>query len=210
MTNERKKFLFSASVPLIFVAFLWLIKIIETIFNISFANLGILPRYTSGLIGIITYPLIHENFNHLISNSVPILFLGTGILYFYPKASFKVFAIIYFLPGILIWFFGRTAYHIGASGLIYGFVTFLFFSGIIRRDNRSISLALVVTFLYGSLVWGVLPVDGKISWEAHLFGALSGILCAFIFKKSDPYKKYDWEDEPDDDKPDKLEISYDR
>lgn len=209
MTNERKKFLFAVIIPLIFVALLWLIKIIEIIFNISFANLGILPRHISGLIGIITYLLIHENFNHLISNSIPILFLGSGILYFYPAASFKIISVIYFLPGILVWLFARTAYHIGASGLIYGFVTFLFFSGLTRRDNRSISLALIVTFLYGSLVWGVLPIDGKISWEAHLFGAFSGILCAFIFKKSDPYKKYDWEDEPDEGKPGNLEIRHD-
>lgn len=210
MTDEKRKFLFSITVPLAFVALLWLIKISEIIFNISFVELGVLPRHVSGLIGIITYPLIHENFNHLISNSIPLLFLAPGILYFYPKAAFKIFGVVYFLPGFLVWIFARDAYHIGASGLIYGFVTFLFFSGIIRRDNRSIALSLVVTFLYGGLTWGILPVNGKISWEAHLFGSLAGILCAVIFRKSDPYKKYDWEDEPDDDEPGKLEIHYDK
>ncbi len=210
MTGEKRKFLISLYYPLGFILFLWIIKIIEVALNISFIQYGLLPHHLSGLIGIITYPLIHANFNHLISNSIPLLFLGTGLIYFYPNASLKVFLLIYFIPGILIWFFARPAYHIGASGLVYGLVTFFFFSGIIRRDNRSIALALVVTFLYGSLVWGVLPIDKTISWEGHLFGSLTGILCAVIFRKYDPPKKYDWEDDPDDDNHGKLEISYDK
>ncbi len=210
MTGEKRKFLISLYYPSGFILFLWIIKIIEVALNISFIQYGLLPHHLSGLIGIITYPLIHANFNHLISNSIPLLFLGTGLIYFYPNASLKVFLLIYFIPGILIWFFARPAYHIGASGLVYGLVTFFFFSGIIRRDNRSIALALVVTFLYGSLVWGVLPIDKTISWEGHLFGSLTGILCAVIFRKYDPPKKYDWEDEPDDDSHGKIEISYDK
>jgi membrane associated rhomboid family serine protease len=208
MTEEKRKFLFSLYYTVGFLLLLWIIKIIEVSSGISFIKYGLLPHHLSGMLGIITYPLIHANFNHLISNSIPLLFLGTGLLYFYPESALKVFAIIYFLPGILIWLFARTAYTIGASGLVYGFVTFFFFSGIIRRDNRSIALALIVTFLYGGLVWGVLPIDRTISWEGHLFGSLTGILCAFLFRKHDPpVKKYDWEDEPDDDKPEKLEIS---
>ena len=210
MTGEKRKFLISLYYPLGFILFLWIIKIIEVTLYISFIQYGLLPHHLPGLIGIITYPLIHANFNHLISNSIPLLFLGTGLIYFYPNASLKVFLLIYFIPGILIWFFARPAYHIGASGLVYGLVSFFFFSGIIRRDNRSIALALVVTFLYGSLVWGVLPIDKTISWEGHLFGSLTGILCAVIFRKYDPPKKYDWEDEPDDDNHGKLEISYDK
>ena len=193
MTEEKRKFFLSIYYPLGFILLIWLIKIIEITFNISF----------------IKYPLIHENFNHLISNSIPLLFLGIGLVYFYPNAALKVFIMVYFIPGILIWFFARTAYHIGASGLVYGLVTFFFFSGIIRRDNRSIALALVVTFLYGGLVWGILPIDRTISWEGHFFGSLSGILCAFLFRKSDPPKRYDWEDEPDNDKPGNMEIHYD-
>ncbi len=210
MTDEKKKFISSLYYPSGFLLLLWIIKIVEVTFGISFVEYGLLPHHLSGLIGIITYPLIHANFSHLISNSIPLLFLGIGIFYFYPESAVKVFALIYFLPGILIWFFARTAYHIGASGLVYGLVTFFFFSGIIRRDNRSIALALAVTFLYGSLVWGVLPIDKTISWEGHLFGSFTGILCAFLFRKQDPPKKYDWEDEPDDDNPAKPEISYDK
>lgn len=198
MNIERNKFIISIIAPLSFILFLWLIKLIEVIFGINLANLGLYPHRISGLIGIIVAPLLHANFNHLISNSIPVLLLSGGIIYFYPQSAFKVFALVYLVPGVFVWFFGRPAYHIGASGLIYGFVSFLFFSGIIRRDNRSIALALIVTFLYGGIIWGILPIDAEISWEYHLFGALTGIYCAILFRKLDPPLKYDWEDEDTD------------
>ena len=199
MVTELNKFKLSIIVPVSFILLLWAIKLFEVITGISFVQLGLYPHKTSGLIGIITAPLIHANFNHLISNSIPVLLLSGGLIYFYPRSAFKVFGMVYIIPGILAWFFARPAYHIGASGMIYGFVSFLFFSGLIRRDNRSIALALVVTFLYGGIIWGVLPIDREISWEYHLFGALTGIFCAFLFRKLDPAKKYDWEDEDGDD-----------
>ena len=135
--------------------------------------------------------------------------MGLGIFYFYPKVAYKVFTIIYFGSGVLVWFFGREVYHIGASGIIYGFVSFLFFSGIFRKDNRSIALALVVIFLYGGLIWGVLPVEKGVSWESHLFGAIVGLISAFIFREVDPPKRYDWEDEKSDTPIRNLEVSYD-
>ena len=195
MNIEKDKFIISVFVPIGFILFLWIIKLAEVMTGISLANFGLYPHKISGLVGIITAPLLHANFSHLISNSIPVLLLSGGIIYFYPQSAFKVFALNYLVPGIFVWFFGRPAYHIGASGLIYGFVSFLFFSGIIRRDNRSIALALIVTFLYGGIIWGVLPIDAEISWEYHLFGALTGIFCAILFRKLDPAKKYDWEDE---------------
>ncbi len=197
MNTEKNKFIISIIAPVGFILLLWLIKLSEVITGISLSNLGLYPHKVSGLIGILIAPLIHANFNHLISNSIPVLILGGGIIFFYPKSSFKVFGMVYLIPGIFVWFFGRPAYHIGASGLIYGFVSFLFFSGIIRRDNRSIALALIVTFLYGGIIWGILPIDAEISWEYHLFGALTGIYCAILFRKLDPAKKYEWEDEED-------------
>jgi membrane associated rhomboid family serine protease len=195
MNLERNKFIISVIVPVSFILILWIIKLAEVITGISLANFGLYPHKISGLVGIIAAPLLHASFSHLISNSIPVLLLSGGIIYFYPQSAFKVFALNYLVPGIFVWFFGRPAYHIGASGLIYGFVSFLFFSGIIRRDNRSIALALLVTFLYGGIIWGVLPIDAEISWEYHLFGALTGIYCAILFRKLDPAKKYDWEDE---------------
>ena len=194
-TSEKKKLVRSLVYPVAFVVLLWTIKILEVSLEFNFVSFGIFPRKFSGLIGIITAPLIHADFNHLISNSLPLLFLGIGISYAYPTISKKLFLGVYILHGLLVWIFARQAYHIGASGLVYGFVAFLFFSGIIRRDNRSVALALIVTFLYGGLTWGVLPIKAEISWEAHLFGSLIGILFALLFRKSDPAPKYDWEEE---------------
>ncbi|MFH1196712.1 MAG: rhomboid family intramembrane serine protease [bacterium] len=182
----------------------------EYFFDVSFIKYGLLPGEISGLIGILTFPLIHANFNHLISNSMPILFLGMGTGYFYPSSSYKVYIPVFIVPGIFMWFFARPSYHIGASAIIYGLAAFIFFSGILKRDVRSIALALLVTFLYGGMIWGVLPLDREVSWEGHLFGAITGIICAFIFKNLDPYKKYDWEDEERDYDVRDLEVSYDK
>ncbi len=195
MTEEKKRTFRSMAYPIAFVILLWVIKVIESSSGINFIQYGVFPRKLSGLIGIITAPLIHADFNHLISNSLPLLFLGMGISYSYPTSSKKLFLGVYVFHELLVWIFARQAYHIGASGLVYGFVSFLFFSGIIRRDNRSIALALIVTFLYGGLTWGVLPIKAEISWEAHLFGSIVGIIFAFIFRKADPAPMYDWEKE---------------
>lgn len=194
-TESNEKQLRLIIIPLSFLVLLWLIQFAQYLFSLKLAKYGLFPQTTKGLIGVFTAPLIHSDFNHIISNSIPLLFLGSGIFYFYKEAAYKVFFMVYLIPGILVWFLGRESYHIGSSGLVYGYVTFLFFSGLIRRDNRSIALALIVTFLYGGLIWGVLPLSREISWEYHLFGALTGIYAAIIFRKSDPIKKYDWEDE---------------
>lgn len=196
-------------IPLAFPLLLWAIYLVDYLFDFHPYKLGILPRNLSGLIGIITSPLIHGSFSHLISNTVPLVLVGLGIFYFYPKVAYKVFVIVYLGTGILVWIFAREVYHIGASGIIYGFISFVFFSGVFRKDNRSITLALIVVFLYGGLIWGVLPVEKGVSWESHLFGAIVGIITAFLFRKVDPPKKYDWENEESDTPIKNLEISYD-
>lgn len=191
--TEKKKFVYGIIFPAIYLFVIWAIKFYEYYEGINLYKFGVLPGNASGLIGILTAPLIHADINHLMSNSLPLLILGSGIIYFYWNSSPYVFLIIYLGSGLLDWLFARPAYHIGSSGLVYGMVTFLFFSGIIRRDTRAITLALLVTFLYGSLIWGVLPIDAGISWETHLFGSLLGIVCAVLFRKADPAKKYEWE-----------------
>jgi membrane associated rhomboid family serine protease len=196
-------------VPLSFPLLLWILHFTFNLLNIYPYKLGVYPRHLSGIIGVLTSPLIHSNYSHLISNTVPLAVMGLGIFYFYPKAAYKVFAFVYFCTGILVWLFAREVYHIGASGIVYAFVSYLFFSGIFRRDNKSITLSLIVVFLYGGLVWGVLPGLEGISWESHLFGAITGIIAAFVFRKSDPIKHYEWEDEESDVPPEKLEVSYD-
>lgn len=209
-SNKPKLSLTKLITPLLFPAVLWVVHLISLLLDEDLSKLGLLPRNLVGLLGIFTSPLIHADFSHLISNTVPLVILGWIIFYFYPKVSYILFVFIYFFTGLLVWIFARQVYHIGASGLVYGFVSFLFFSGIFRRDNKSIALALVITFLYGGLVWGMIPGWKGISWESHLFGAITGLIAAYLFRKIDPpAKKYDWEDEPDDFDVKDLEVSYD-
>jgi membrane associated rhomboid family serine protease len=196
--------------PLIFPILLWIIHIVALIADYDLYKMGLFPRSFTGLLGVITAPLIHGDFSHLISNTFPLIVLGWIVLFFYPRVSYFLFIFVYLVTGLLVWLFARQVYHIGASGVVYGFVSFLFFSGLFRKDNTSIVLALIITFLYGGIVWGMLPGLKGISWESHLLGAITGLVAAFIFRKVDPpAKKYDWEDEPDDFDVDDLEVSYD-
>ena len=188
---------------------MWMVYFISLSLNLDLSRMGILPRDMIGILGIISGPIVHANFSHLLSNTMPLLILGWTIFFFYSKVSYKSFIVIYVLTGLLVWLFAREVYHIGASGIVYGFVSFLFFSGIFRRDNKSIAIALIVTFLYGGIVWGIFPGQKGISWESHLFGGIAGIITAFIFRKIDPPKQYDWEDEEDDFDVNELEVSYD-
>lgn len=153
-------------------------------FNLGF--LGVMPRRVPGLIGILTAPLIHGDFNHIISNSIPLYFTCVIMIYSYRHLAYKVFAIVYIGSGLLVWIFARQNLHIGASGVVYGIVGFLFLSGIIRRNINLLGVTFLVTFLYGSLFWGILPFDLKVSWESHLFGALTGFICALIFLNQGP------------------------
>lgn len=196
-------------IPLTFPFVIWVIHLISYLFNINLSQFGVLPRNLYGLIGIIASPLIHGSFSHLLSNTAPLIILGISIFYFYPKKAYVSFLVIYLGTGILVWLLGREVYHIGASGVVYGYVSFLFFNGLFRKDNRSIALSLLVVFMYGGLVWGILPGMKGISWESHFFGAVMGLIAAFIFRKTDPPKKYDWEDEEESFPKEKLEISYD-
>jgi len=160
--------------------------------------LGIEPRTTEGLLGILTAPFEHANYDHLISNTLPLLVVGTGIIYFYREISFSVISMIWLFTGFWVWLVARPEPHIGASGLIYGFVCFLFFSGIFRKNRNLLAISLLVTFLYGSLVWGILPVSQTISWESHLFGSFAGLFAAIYFRKEGPQPtKKVLEDDPE-------------
>lgn len=208
--NDHKSKLSRILTPLFFPIAMWVVFLLSLILNEDFSRLGLLPRNLIGLLGIITSPLIHADFSHLISNTIPLVILGWIIFSFYRKVAVLLFIFIYMMTGLFVWIFARPVFHIGASGVVYGFVSFLFFSGIFRRDNTSIALALVITFLYGGLVWGMIPGWKGISWESHLFGAVTGLIAAYMFRNIDPPKnKYDWEDDPDDFDVKDLEVSYD-
>ena len=197
--DERTKIVRSILYPSLFVTLLWAIKFLEISFNLDLIHLGLYPRAYSGLIGVITCPLIHSSFDHLFSNSIPLLVLGGIMFYFYRPIAFSVFFWVYLMSGLWLWAAGREAYHIGASGLVYGFASFLFFSGIFRKERSLMVLSLLVVFLYGSLVWGIFPIQPQISWESHLLGALAGIITAYYFRKEGPQaKKIEWNDDDDD------------
>jgi membrane associated rhomboid family serine protease len=182
-----------------FVAIMWAVKLVEVGFNTSFVDFGLLPRTSEGLMGLITMPVIHADFNHLMSNSLPILILGTGIFYFYREVALKVVLWIYILGGVWVWVAARGSYHIGASGLVYGFATFLFISGLLRRNRNLMAISFLVAFFYGGLTWDVLPIRPSISWEGHLFGSIAGLVCAVYYKDIGREEELQEEDRDDDD-----------
>jgi membrane associated rhomboid family serine protease len=207
MRNTTSKLFFSFLYPTLFVMILWGIKLFEVAEHVNLAWYGLYPRKAAGLIGIITAPLIHGDFSHLISNTLPLLVLGPIIFYFYRSIAFDVFFWVYVMTGVWVWAAGSANYHIGASGIIYGFITFLFFSGVFRKDSRLLSLSLFVTFLYGSAVWGILPLQKGISWESHMLGSLAGLITAYNFRKEGPPpRKYDL---GDDEENEKIDVSGD-
>ncbi|WP_320112367.1 rhomboid family intramembrane serine protease [Draconibacterium orientale] len=197
---EKKIFFHSLLFPAVFVLLLWMVKIIEQTAGLSLVEFGIFPRHVNGLQGILFSPFIHSDFSHLISNSLPFFILGFMLIYFYRRISYRIFFLLYILSGISTWIMGREAWHIGASGVVYALAAFHFVSGIIRSDVRLLTLSAIVVFLYGGLVWGLLPIRPEISWEGHLSGAIFGVLLAFYYRKYIVRReKFDWEDEPDDD-----------
>lgn len=184
--------------PALFVGLMWLVKIAELISGSSFSHLGIFPMKLSGLVGIITAPFIHADLAHITANSIPFLVLGTLLFYVYRPIAWKVFILTYVITGFWVWVLGRESYHIGASGVVYGLASFLFFSGIFRKDGRLLAITFLVAFLYGSMIWGLFPElfpKKNISWESHLMGMMAGIILAIFFKKEGgPIpRRYSWE-----------------
>ncbi|MDX2001193.1 MAG: rhomboid family intramembrane serine protease [Chitinophagales bacterium] len=172
-------------VPLQFVCILWLVKCYEYLTGDILVLYGVFPRDPSYLTGILTAPLVHADFEHLLSNSIPLIVLGWMLLYFYPRAATKVFVGVYLGSGLLVWFFGRPTFHIGASGLIYGIAFFLLVISLLRRDIQSMAIVALLIIFYGGMIWGLLPVESRISFESHIAGAVMGILLAYRLRDSD-------------------------
>ena len=191
--------------PVFFVLFLWIIYWIQIRFDFDFYQNGIYPRDFSGLQGVLFSPFIHENLGHLYNNSIPLLVLLAALQFFYPKQTFPIIAYGILFSGLITWVIGRENYHIGASGLIYVLVSFIFFKGIQTGYYRLVALSLSVILLYGGMIWYVFPdVDATISWEGHLAGFVTGFVLSFLYKTPE-YKKnivYDWQKpdfDPEDD-----------
>ncbi len=196
---KQKPFLFSTSViawPLFFVLAMWIVFWIEVRFKVDFGDYGILPRSWSGLRGILLSPFLHGDIKHLYNNSIPLLFLIALLRYFYREVSLQVLIFGILVSGFGTWLIGRENYHIGASGLIYVLVSFIFFKGIQTKYYRLVALSLVIVMLYGGTIWYIFPeVDNQISWEGHLAGFITGFLFSILYK-AEKYKKpirYEWE-----------------
>jgi len=190
----------SLFVSVTFIVVLWLIKLVEFEFSLDFSDWGVFPLDQQGLRGILFSPLIHGNFDHLIANTFPLLVLIFSLFFFYRKFAYLILLLIYLFSGLFVWLGGREAMHIGASGLIYGVAGFLFLSGVLSYNIRLLTISLVVAFFYGGLFWGIFPFKPEISWESHLWGALSGLALAVLFRKSAParHEEPEEEDEPEE------------
>jgi membrane associated rhomboid family serine protease len=218
MDNYRVSFLKALLPSLIILLIIWIVFYLDNHFNLQLYFFGLQPRKLIGIMGIFLMPFIHGDIFHVLSNTFPLLILLTLLNYNYSEIRIKVQTGIYLISGFLIWCFadfdenaGHINYHIGASGIIYGLSGFLFFSGILRKRKDLFGISLLVTFLYGTLIWGIFPESfqkaiqyisskERISWEGHLFGFLSGILLAFLFKTEGKQEAtYSWEKNNDDD-----------
>ena len=167
---------------LFFLFFLWFVHFANIYFHLNLYKLGVFPRTLDGLWGIVFAPLVHSSSdnNHLINNSVPFLILTWAMFYFYRPIAWRVLFFSWIITGTSVWFFGRSSFHIGISGVIYSQLFFLFFSGVFRQDSRLLTVALLVVFIYGSMIWGIFPYDWKISYESHLSGAIVGVVLSNI------------------------------
>lgn len=191
---------------IVFVTLIWLAFIVDHagLFGGNFSRWGIQPSAVSGLRGILFSPFIHASFSHLLSNTLPLFILIWFLFYFYRNIASGVFVSLWLLSGLTTWLIGRGSMHVGASGLVFAILFFLFFSGIFRKYIPLTAVSMIVAFIYGGTVWSIFPVtelvDPTISWEGHLSGAISGLLLAVIFRKQGPQKsEVVWEEEEEND-----------
>jgi membrane associated rhomboid family serine protease len=200
--RARRNFALAVKIALVITGVLWFITIADTYLDLGLSRFGLRPRTFEGLLGILTAPLLHGSREHMFSNTAPLIVSLTTVLYLYPNSSVRVIPMVWLGTGLLAWMIGRPSIHVGASGFIYGLLAFVFLSGMIRQDMRSIAVSMLVWFLYGSMIWGILPIRPRMSWEMHLAGAVLGVAMAIVYRGWDrvPVKRYEWED--DDSVPD--------
>lgn len=186
MREDKRDLISAMIVPAAFVVLLWIIKILEVTTNISLTQYGLEPRSTTGLIGIITMPLLHSDFSHLSSNTLAVFLLLSGLYLFYKNFASTLFVSFYFFSSLAAWIIGTSGtIHIGASGLVYCLAWFHILSGFLKRNKPQMAFGFLVIFLYGSVVWGIFPMfqsSPRISWQGHLGGAITGIVFAILFK----------------------------
>lgn len=198
VTQDRERIGYAVLGSAALLGGIWIAWLAAWLLGWSVGDLGIVPRQAHGLIGILTAPFAHENFAHLMSNTLPMGLLATLTLYCYPRAARLALPMIWLLSGIGVWLFARPSIHVGASGIAHGLMFFLFVMGLIRRDRLAVVTSLVVFFLYGGMLMSILPGEEHVSFEYHLAGAVAGVLAAVLLHARDPLpprKHYSWEDE---------------
>lgn len=210
--KSRQNFALAVRLAALFLALVWLVFLLQWLLPFDLVRFGLRPREWTGLAGLLTTPLLHGSLSHIASNSVPLFVGGVAMLFLYPNSSLRALPVIYVGSSALAWLFARSSIHIGASGLVYGVLTFVFVSGIIRRDLRSVGVSLLIWFFYGSMIWGVLPVQRGMSWELHASGMVIGMVMAIVYRHYDwpPLKRYTWEDEDDEGTSDKSGLGDSR
>lgn len=173
---------------------IWFVYWLELKLGTNFNDFGVYPQTLSGLRGIVLSPFIHGSLEHLYNNTLPLAILIAALFYFYRRNAVMILLFGVLISGLITWAIGRPSYHIGASGLIYVLVSFIFFKGIFTKYYRLIALSLIIVFVYGSMLWYIFPVKEGISWEGHLGGFLTGLVLAIIVKTKLPNtKKFAWE-----------------
>ena len=162
---------------------IWLVAVLNLMTGYSLNGwFGLEPRAVRGLDGVLLMPLLHGSLSHAAANTVPLVVLGGVVATTAERVALTATALIVLLGGFAVWVFGKSAIHVGASGLIFGWFGFLVARGFIERRVLPMLVAAAVVLVYGTMIWGVLPGQPGVSWESHLFGALSGVLAAFVLR----------------------------
>lgn len=180
---KHKRLIDSLSLPTLFVVLIWSIEVLKFYFQWDLRFLGVHPREFEGLLGVVTSPLVHSGLDHLFSNMLPLFVMSGMLFYFYRPIALPSILTIYLLTGILVWLFARPNAHIGASGVVYGLAGFLVGAGLFSKKRQTLALSLVIVLLYGSMIWGIFPIQPGVSWESHLAGGLVGFATAFFYRQ---------------------------
>lgn len=184
------------------VSLLWCLKSAQILFHWDLSWMGVRPLEMSGLIGILTAPLVHGSLEHLFNNTLPLIIMLSVLIFGYPKAFWRVLMFIWLFSGLGVWLFAREANHIGASGIAHGLFFFILIASMFRRDKSSVAIMMIVFLLYGSMTMTIFPREEHISFEYHFFGAVAGFIAALLWRNLDPkpkVKPYKWELKSEDD-----------